>query len=45
MMRLLDLMVFLGVRGSWARSRLAYRLLWNIVVADRARRSSAGANP
>lgn len=43
MMRLLDLMVFLGVRGSWARSRLAYRLLWNIVVADRARRSSAGA--
>ncbi len=38
MMRLLDLMVFLGVRSSWARSRLAYRLLWSIVVADRARR-------
>jgi len=38
MMRLLDLMVLLGVRSSWARSRLAYRLLLSIVVADRARR-------
>ena len=36
MMRLLDILFFLGVRGSWARSRLAYRLLWSVVVADRA---------
>jgi hypothetical protein len=34
-MRLLDLLVFLGARGSWARSRLAYRLLQSIVVAER----------
>ncbi|CAN5665530.1 hypothetical protein BH20ACT14_BH20ACT14_06960 [soil metagenome] len=38
MMRLLDLLLFLGVRSSWARSRLAYRLLWSIVVAERTRR-------
>ena len=38
MMRLLDLLLSLGVRSSWARSRLAYRLLWSIVVAERARR-------
>jgi hypothetical protein len=35
-MRLLDLLFYLGARGSWARSRLAYRLLWSIVVAERA---------
>jgi hypothetical protein len=35
-MRLLDLLFHLGARGSWARSRLAYRLLWSIVVAERA---------
>jgi len=35
MMRLLDLMLFLGVRNSWARSRLAYRLLWSVFVATR----------
>jgi hypothetical protein len=34
-MRLLDLLFFLGARGSWARGRLAYRLLWSIVFADR----------
>jgi len=38
-MRLLDFMVFLGVRSSWARSRLAYRLLWSIFVVDRTGRS------
>jgi len=37
-MRLLDLMLFLGARSSWARSRLAYRLLWSIFVADRTGR-------
>jgi hypothetical protein len=36
MMRLGDLMLFLGVRNSWARSHLAYRLLWSVFVADRA---------
>ncbi len=36
MMRLLDLMIFLGVRSPWARSRLAYRLLWSVVAAERA---------
>jgi len=39
MMRLADLMLFLRVRNSWARSRLAYRLLRSIALADRARRS------
>jgi len=37
-MRFLDLLLFLGVRSSWARSRLAYRLLWSIVVSERPRR-------
>jgi len=42
-MRLFDLLFFLGARGPWARSRLAYRLLWSIVVAERSatRRSTA----
>jgi hypothetical protein len=35
-MRLLDLLYFLGARGSWARGRLAYRLLWSIVVSNRS---------
>lgn len=35
MMRLLHLMLFLRVRNSWARSRLAYRLLRTIFVAGR----------
>jgi hypothetical protein len=35
-MRLLDLLFFLGVRGSWARSRLAYQALRTVVVGDRA---------
>jgi hypothetical protein len=36
MMRLGDLMLFLGVRNSWARSHLAYRLLRSVFVVDRA---------
>lgn len=39
MMRLADLMLFLRVRNSWARSQLAYRLLKSIALGDRARRS------
>jgi hypothetical protein len=35
-MRLLDLLFSPGARSSWTRSRLAYRLLWSIVVAERA---------
>jgi hypothetical protein len=35
-MALLDVLVQLGARGPWARSRLAYRLLWSIVVTERA---------
>jgi hypothetical protein len=37
-MRLLDLLVFLGARGSRVRGRLAYRVLQSIVVAERAPR-------
>ena len=33
MMRLGNLMLHLGVRNSWARSRLAYRLLRSIFVS------------
>jgi hypothetical protein len=41
-MRLVDLLLRLGAPASWARSRLAYRVLQSIVVAERApsRRSS-----
>jgi hypothetical protein len=35
-MRLLDLLVFLGARRSWARGVLAYRVLQTVVVAERA---------
>jgi hypothetical protein len=34
-MRFLDLLFSRGARSSWTRSRLAYRLLWSIVVAER----------
>jgi hypothetical protein len=37
-MRLLDLLVRLGGRTSWARGFLAYRMLQTIVVAERGRR-------
>jgi hypothetical protein len=39
-MRLIDLLARLGARPSWARSRLAYRVLQTIVVAERAKRVS-----
>jgi len=35
MTRLGNLMVHLGMRNSWARSRLAYRLLRTIFVSGR----------
>ncbi len=37
-MRLADLMVFLHVRNSWARSHLTYRLLRSVLTIDPARR-------
>jgi hypothetical protein len=39
-MRLLDLLVRLGGRPTWARGFLAYRMLQTIVVTERGRRVS-----
>jgi hypothetical protein len=37
-MRLLDILVRLGGRPSWARGFLAYRVLQTIVISERGRR-------
>ena len=37
MLRLFDTLLYPGPTGSWARSRLAYRALEAVVVADAAR--------